>query len=106
MAFDRPADFVGTTFDLAGDQATMTQIAETFARVMGRPVRFTGSPDGVARIGTDDSDLAELFRVQFYERGTRAFIPALRALHPEMLTLEAYLRRTGWANGGRGLRPG
>ena len=108
MAFDRPDEFVGAVFDLAGDQRTMMEIAETFTRVMGRPVRFTGSPEGVAQLREFDADLADLFRVELYERGFRAFIPALRALHPGMLTLEAFLREIGWgsdgAAGGRAAR--
>jgi uncharacterized protein YbjT (DUF2867 family) len=99
MAFERPDDFVGAIFDLAGDQRTMVEIAETFTRVMGRPVRFSGSPEGVAQLREFDVDLADMFRVQLYERGFQAFIPALRALHPQMHTLEAYLRRAGWADG-------
>jgi uncharacterized protein YbjT (DUF2867 family) len=104
MVFDRPAEFVGATFDLAGDQRAMVEIAETFTRVMGRPVRFTGSPEGVSKLREFDADLADMFRVQLYERGFQAFIPALRALHPEMHTLDAYLRKAGWANGGATLR--
>lgn len=100
MAFDRPDELVGAVFDLAGDQRTMMEIAETFTRVMGHPVQFTGSPEGVARLREFDADLADMFRVQLYERGFQAFIPALRALHPEMLTLEAFLRKAGWENGG------
>lgn len=93
MAFDHPQDFVGATFDLAGDQRTMVEIAEIFTRVMGRSVRFTGSPQGVEKLRAFDADLAEMFRVELYERGFQAFIPALRALHPGMLTLEDFLRR-------------
>lgn len=104
MAFDRPDDFVGAIFDLAGDQRTMVEIAETFTRVMGCPVRFTGSPEGVARIREFDVDLANMFRIQLYERGFQTFIPALRALHPEMHTLATYLRKAGWADGGAKLR--
>lgn len=104
MAFDDPDRFAGAIFDLAGDQRTMVEIAEIFTRVMGRPVRFTGSPKGVAKLREFDADLAEMFRVQLYERGFQAFIPALRALHPGMHTLEAYLREAGWAEGGARLR--
>lgn len=104
MAFDQPDEFVGTSFDLAGDHRSMVEIADTFARVMGRPVRFTGSPAGIAKLGEFDADLAEMFRVEMYERGFRAFIPALRALYPEMRTLEAYLRSAGWENGAAALR--
>ena len=104
MAFDRPQDFIGTLFDLAGDQHTMVEIAEIFTRVMGRAVRFAGKPEDAAKIRQFDVDLGDMFRVQLYERGFHAFIPALRALHPEMLTLEIFLRRSRWENDGASMR--
>ena len=96
MAFERPEEFVGCTFDLAGDRMTMLEIAETFSRVMGRTVEFSGSPEGLAYLEQMDADLGTLFRVEIYQRGFRAFLPALRALHPGMLRLEDYLQRAGW----------
>jgi len=97
MAFERPEDFIGASFDLAGEELSMLQIAETISRVLGREVRFTGSPEGAERIRAFDADLGDLFRIQIYERGFRAFIPGLRALHPRMRTLETFLREAGWA---------
>jgi uncharacterized protein YbjT (DUF2867 family) len=99
MAFNRPSEFVGTAFDLAGDELSMTGIAETFSRVMGRPVRFAGSPEGIAQIRAFNGDLAMLFE-WFLKEGFPAFIPGLRALHPGLLTFEGYLRSAGWE--GRG----
>jgi hypothetical protein len=32
------------------------------------------------------------------EHGYATNIPALRKLHPELLTLEAWARKTGWGN--------
>lgn len=95
MAFDRPEDFVGVRVDIAGDQMRMVDIAGTFTRVTGRPVRFTGSSAKLAELRSFDEDLASLF-TSVYTHGFQAFIPGLRVLHPEMLTLEAYLHRTGW----------
>lgn len=97
MAFERPNDFIGAQVDLASDELSMTAIAETFTRVTGRPTRFTGSPAGLEAMTQMDEDLGTLFRVEMYERGFRAFIAGLRALHPGLATLEAHLRRAGWA---------
>jgi uncharacterized protein YbjT (DUF2867 family) len=99
MAFDHPDDFIGTAFDVAGDQLCMPEIAETFTRVMGRPVRFTGGPEGLEHLRAIDEDLGDLFS-GVNERGFQAFIPGLRALHPEMLTFESYLRKAGWETRG------
>lgn len=99
LAFDNPRDFIGTAFDLAGDELTMAEMAATFSRVMGRPVRFTGSPDHIAQVRAYNEELGALF-TWLLEEGFQAFIPGLRALQPGLLTFEAYLRDAGWE--GRG----
>jgi uncharacterized protein YbjT (DUF2867 family) len=94
-AFDRPKEFIGTAFDLAGDTLTMVEIAETFSRVMGREVRFVGGRERIAGLRAFNAELALIFE-WFSAGGFDAFIPALRALHPGMLTFEDHLRRAGW----------
>lgn len=98
-AFDRPAEFIGASFDAAGDELTMADIADTFSRVLSRPVKFTGSSAGLAQLRAYDEDLGSLF-TKNHQHVFRAFIPGLRALHPEMLTFEGYLRENGWAERG------
>ncbi|AKT38069.1 NmrA family protein [Chondromyces crocatus] len=103
MAFDRPQEFIGMRFDLAGDELTMLDIANTLSRVLGFPVEFAGSSASLARIRAQDEDMAELFTAVF-KHGFQAAIPQLRALHPGMLTFEDFLRKSGWAErdpGGR-----
>ncbi|MEU8955272.1 NmrA family NAD(P)-binding protein [Streptomyces sp. NPDC048518] len=36
-AFDAPADYLGRTIEIAGDEATGPQMAEIFGRAAGRP---------------------------------------------------------------------
>ena len=98
MAFDRPDEFIGCNFDLASDEMTMSEITNTFTRVTGRPVEFTGSPDGLDTLAQVMPELAAVFRFEIFERGFRAFIPALRALHPELIRLEQFLQHTGWVS--------
>jgi uncharacterized protein YbjT (DUF2867 family) len=40
LAFADPKEYLGRTIELAGDALTESQIAETFAKVIGRPVRL------------------------------------------------------------------
>lgn len=94
-AFERPREFIGASFDAAGDELTMAQMAESLTRVTGRPVRFTGSSANLTRLREIDRDLADLFAA-VHRHGFRAFLPGLRALHPGMLTFEGYLRWAGW----------
>jgi uncharacterized protein YbjT (DUF2867 family) len=40
IAFEHPDEWIGREVDIAGDEHTMPEIAETFSRVMGREVRY------------------------------------------------------------------
>jgi uncharacterized protein YbjT (DUF2867 family) len=94
LAFARPADFVGRALELAGDELTMQEVAETLSRVIGRPVRFTPLP--IEQTRAFDPNLAALCEwLATHDFG--ADLPALRALLPDLLTLEAWLTRTGWS---------
>ena len=95
LAFDRPQEFLGKTIELAGDELTDAQTAETFARVIGRPVTLTGPQAG----GFQAPPAEQKAMFQFMDdQGYDADIPALRKLYPRLKTLEQYLRENGWEN--------
>jgi uncharacterized protein YbjT (DUF2867 family) len=95
LAFAKPEDYLGKTIELAGDALTESQIADTFARVIGRPVKLTTPAGGNSR--RSNEEMAAMFKF-FNGEAYGADIPALRRLHPGLLTLEEYLRRNGWEN--------
>ncbi len=49
LAFDDPQAYLGRTIELAGDELTEPQIADTLAKVIGRPVKLAGSQDAGRR---------------------------------------------------------
>ena len=94
MAFEHPSDWIGRSIDLAGDDLPMLQVAEVFAKVTARAVRYerTSWEDSRKQFG---DDLTTMFR--FYDdTGTSADIPALRRLHPNFKTLQQYLISKDW----------
>jgi len=96
LAFADPATWRGRAVDLAGDELTMPQSAEVFARVIGRPVRYERIPmDRFEQAAGKES--ATMF-AWFNDVGYAADIPALRATYPRLTTLERYLRDAGWAD--------
>ena len=95
LAFADPAKFHGQTLELAGDELTETQIAEVFSKVIGRPVTLVKSSGGTGRRTEEEMKAMIAF---FNGQGYSADIPALRKLHPGLLTLEQYLRKNGWEN--------
>jgi uncharacterized protein YbjT (DUF2867 family) len=95
LAFANPAEYLGRTIELAGDELTESQIADTFARVIGRPVKLTPPAGGNSR--RTDEEMEAMFTF-FNGEAYDADIPALRKLHSGLLTLEQYLRKNGWEN--------
>lgn len=95
LAFAHPDDYFGITIELAGDALTESGIADTFAKVIGRPVKLVVRAGGNGR--RSDEEMTAMFNF-FKGKAYEADIPALRKLHPGLLTLERYLRQNGWEN--------
>jgi len=94
IAFDRPDQFLGRTVEIAGDVLTPPQIAETFGRVCGLPARFRQTP--IEQIRAFDQQLAQMFTFFNEHPSEPADLAALRAQHPGLMSLETWVRRTGW----------
>src|SRR5574341_102351 len=96
LAFGDQPGFLGRTLELAGDELTEPQIAETFSRVIGRPVALSAPhvPEGTVQT-PERVAMFEFFNDQGYD----ADILALRKLYPPLKTFEQWLRVTGWGNG-------
>jgi uncharacterized protein YbjT (DUF2867 family) len=89
LAFARPEQLVGTATEIAGDSLTMPQVAETWSRVTGQPVRFVEAP--IEEIRSRNPENARM--LEWMNRGGyQADIPALRRLYPGLHTFEAWLK--------------
>jgi uncharacterized protein YbjT (DUF2867 family) len=95
LAFENPQEFIGKSIEIAGDELTEPQIAETFARVIGRPVRYTAQ--SAMPSGGDNAEQERMVN-WFNTEGYRADIPSLRTIYPQLTSLETWLRKTGWEN--------
>ena len=94
MAFADREAWLGRALDLAGDELTMQQMADTFSRVIGRPVQYV-------QLSWDQYEAAageEYTRMyRWFDRvGYDANIPELRAIYPRLTTFEQYLRSHDW----------
>ena len=95
-AFEHSDDWIGREVDLAGDALTMPEAAETFSRVIGREVNYFQVPWDQFQ-----EQMGEEFAVMyrwFNNEGYEADIATLRKEHPELMSLEGYLRGHGWAS--------
>jgi uncharacterized protein YbjT (DUF2867 family) len=95
LAFANRNQYLGRTLELAGDELTELQIADTFTKVIGRPVSLNLPTPAEGR--QPDEEMIAMFNF-FNGQGYDADIPALRKLHPGLINLEGYLRQNGWEN--------
>ncbi|GAA1114564.1 MULTISPECIES: NmrA family NAD(P)-binding protein [Streptomyces violaceusniger group] len=111
IALDDIAWFTGHMFDnwqswgardlaVIGDSLTGDEIAAAFARVTGIPSAYAPMPHDELRAALPDfgHDYVAMFQF-FADRDLRTRdrdITLLRRLHPDLMTFEDWLRRTGW----------
>lgn len=92
-AFDDPDTWIGRHIEIAGDELTGPQIANVFARVSGIPARYQQQP--IEQLRAMSAEMATMFD-WFDKEGYRADLPTLRAIRPNLINLETWLRTTGW----------
>jgi uncharacterized protein YbjT (DUF2867 family) len=93
LAFTDPAQYVGETLELAGDELTMTEIAQIMGRALGQPITYRAIP----REALLDKDHDALAGYEFANHGGgwHADIPALRERHPGLMTFATWLEHEG-----------
>ncbi len=95
LALAKPEDYLGRTIELSGDALTESQVAEVLTKVVGMPVKLTLPTGSNGRLAEEEMiAMFNFFNGEAYD----ADISALRKIHPGLLTLEQYLRKTGWEN--------
>ncbi|MFE7934840.1 NmrA/HSCARG family protein [Streptomyces sp. NPDC057456] len=88
-AFENPDRYLGRRTEIAGEALTGPQMAEVFARIAGENVTFRQQP--LEELRSFSEEAAIMFG-WFNREGYRADIPALRAVHPGLTTLESWAR--------------
>jgi uncharacterized protein YbjT (DUF2867 family) len=95
LAFAEPQQYIGKTIELAGDDETEAETAATFTKVIGRPVVLASPTPGAGNFRRNEDEMKAMFAF-FNGEGYDADIPALRRIHPGLMTLEQWLRKEGW----------
>jgi uncharacterized protein YbjT (DUF2867 family) len=94
IAFENPDLWIGREVDLAGDEQSMTEIAETFGRVIGREVSYYQVPWDQFEEQMGEEATANFRWIN--DVGYEADIAALRQEYPKLTSFERYLRSHGW----------
>jgi uncharacterized protein YbjT (DUF2867 family) len=95
-AFADPDAWIGRSVEIAGDEMTMTKLAQTFSRVIGREVRYVQVPWEAFEQQVGE-ELTVMYR-WFESDGYEADIAALRALQPGLVGVESFLRAHKWSS--------
>ncbi len=95
-AIAHPEVWVGKAVNIAGDSMTVEAYVDTYSEVMGREVVYTQLPLE-QYLQTMPKPLRPLFK-WYDEVGYTADVEGMRKRYPDLMTLEQYLRATGWEN--------
>lgn len=94
LAFEHPELWINRAFELAGDELSMGQVANTFSRVLGKDVTYQ-QVDWDEFEKTVGSETTTMYR-WFENVGYSVDIQACRREHPRIKTLEQYIKAR-WA---------
>ena len=92
LAFEHPGKWMDRSFDIAGDELSMAQLAEAFSRMVGREVRYVQLPWDDFKKRTDP-DRLKMFQ-WFDNVGFDVDISAVRAELPQLHSFERWLQTT------------
>lgn len=94
LAIEQPAEYLGRRFALAGDELTGLEMAATFARILGRPLRYEEQP--LAAAWASDPRMAAAFE-HLSGVQPQADVAALRdEFDINWHTLDGWARRQSW----------
>jgi len=94
LAFRHPEEWRGKTVEIAGDAVTPPEIASAISKAVGLHVRHVQlSIESVRQHNETIARLYEWLNGESYE----VDYPALRELHPNLMTFEAWLEKKGKA---------
>lgn len=92
--FEEPRRWLNRAIDLAGDDLTMTQVADAFSRALGRQVRYVQVPwESFREIAGEE--MALMYR-WFNQVGYDVDIALLRQDFPELTTFDRWLSTQDW----------
>jgi uncharacterized protein YbjT (DUF2867 family) len=94
LAFKHPDKFLGKTIEIAGDALTPPDIAAAITRATGRPVNYVQIP--LETVRQHNEVLARIYEWLNGE-GYEVDFPALRSLHPGLMSFDTWLKKKGKA---------
>jgi uncharacterized protein YbjT (DUF2867 family) len=97
MVFEDPETFLGRQLDVASSQPTMSEVAETFTRVLARPVQYQRVSWDAFKLQAGD-EIAQMYE-WFEAVGYHVDFGELWRRFGDLTDLETYLRQHDWGTG-------
>ena len=98
MAFDRGDEMIGESYDLAGDELTMPEVAQRFSAHLGRDVEFVQLPmDELEKMDPEYPVMAQWLQ----DVGYKSDISSIRRMHPSLLSFDVWLSSGYWRGMGQ-----
>jgi uncharacterized protein YbjT (DUF2867 family) len=89
LAFKTTSEYANKEIDIAGDELTGPQMAGILGKVLERDIVYRQTPiEQIRAFSEDYARMIEWFNV----KGYNADIPALRKIHPALMTFERWVR--------------
>ena len=92
LAFEHPGKWIGRTFEIAGDELSMMQLAQAFSRMLGHEVKYVQLPWDEFKQRIDPPHF-KMFQ-WFDEKGFHIDVPAVRQELPQLHSFERWLQST------------
>ena len=89
LAFERSGKWQGRDFDLAGDELSMSELAQVFTRATGREVRYVQTPWDEFE-NQAGREIALMYR-WFQDTGYHVDIPSVRQEYPSLLAFDQWI---------------
>lgn len=96
LAFADPDKWIDQAIEIAGDELTMTETAETFSHALDQKVEFVQVPWDKWEEQAGE-EMTTMYR-WFEEKGYQADIKKLRDLHPGLKNLTSFLQTQDWVS--------
>lgn len=96
LAFADPDKWMGQAIEIAGDELTMTETAESFSHALDQKVEYVQVPWNKWQDQAGE-EMTTMYR-WFEEKGYRANIKKLHDLHPGLKNLTSFLQTQDWVS--------
>lgn len=90
VVFNDPKEYIGKEIEIAGDELTIPQVAETYSKVTGKETVFNELPMDVLR--SNSEEYANMFQ-WFIDKGFEADIKSIRKIYPGLTSFKEWLKK-------------